>query len=137
MKQTDVQTRWQDMDALGHVNNAVVLNYLEEGRNALLAACGITPEDHAVGRFKVEFRAELDSRQGLVTVECGVKRLGRSSLATVERILTPQGDCAVEAEVGIVLWDPLTRRPRAITDKERAALDAYSVAGREHAVAED
>lgn len=35
-----VQVRWQDLDGLGHVNHAVVLTYLEEGRDAFLEACG-------------------------------------------------------------------------------------------------
>jgi len=125
MKRTEVQTRWQDMDALGHVNNAVVLNYLEEGRNVLLRDCGIDPKDYVVGRCSVVFQAELDSGRRFVTVECQVKRLGRSSLTTLERIQTEDEGCAVEAEIGIVLWDPRTRRPRPISDEERTALELH------------
>ena len=29
-----VDVRWRDVDALGHVNHAVFLTYLEEGRDA-------------------------------------------------------------------------------------------------------
>ena len=30
--QYELQTRWKDMDAYGHVNNAVVLTYIEDAR---------------------------------------------------------------------------------------------------------
>ncbi len=136
MKRTEVQTRWQDMDALGHVNNAVILNYLEEGRNALLADCGIDPEDYVVGRCSVVFRAELDSGIDFVTVECQVKRLGRSSLATTERILTGDEECAVEAEFGIVLWDPRTRRPRPISSEEHTTLEVHLTGGDQDAMSD-
>ena len=32
-----VSLRWRDVDALGHVNHAVFLTYLEEGRDAFYA----------------------------------------------------------------------------------------------------
>ena len=33
--QADIQVRFKDIDAMGHVNNAVVFTYFEEGRKAL------------------------------------------------------------------------------------------------------
>jgi len=32
----DMKTRWKDMDALGHINNATFLTYLESGRIELV-----------------------------------------------------------------------------------------------------
>jgi acyl-CoA thioesterase FadM len=57
-----------------------------------------------------------------VTVECGVHNLGDSSLTTRERILDDRGDVVVEAEFGLVLWDPEQRGSRPISDRERASL---------------
>ena len=31
-----IPIRWRDMDAYGHVNNAVFLNYLEEARDEMV-----------------------------------------------------------------------------------------------------
>ena len=72
-----VQMRWQDIDGLGHVNHAVVLTYLEEGRDAFLAEHGISRDSYVVGRCSVEYLAEIHGDQDTVTVECGVQKLGK------------------------------------------------------------
>ena len=118
-----VQMRWRDLDALGHVNHTVVLTYLEEGRDAWLAEHGIRREEYVVGRCSVNFRREIDPAWKTVTVHCDVRELGRSSLVTSERILDGSGDVVVEGEFGLVLWDPEQRGSRPISDEERASLE--------------
>lgn len=117
-----VQMRWRDLDGLGHVNHTVVLTYLEEGRDAFLKEHGIRRDEYVVGRCSVRFRDEIDPAFETVTVECAVRELGRSSVTTVERILDHAGEVLVEAEFGLVLWDPAQRASRPITDQERASL---------------
>lgn len=117
-----VQMRWRDLDGLGHVNHTVVLTYLEEGRDAWLAEHGIRREEYVVGRCSVNFRREIDPAWKVVTVQCDVRELGRSSLVTSERILDDSGDVVVEAEFGLVLWDPEQRGSRPISDEERESL---------------
>ncbi len=117
-----VQTRWEDLDALGHVGHTAVLVLLEQGRDAFLGAHGIRPDQYVVGRCSVEFNREIDPQQKTVTVECGVNELGTSSVTTAERILDPDGEAAVEAQFAIVLWDPDARSSRPISDAERKSL---------------
>ena len=118
----EVQMRWRDLDGLGHVNHTVVLTYLEEGRDAWLAGHGIRRDEYVVGRCSVNFRREIDPAWKVVTVQCDVRELGRSSLVTSERLLDDSGDVVVEAEFGLVLWDPQQRGSRPISDEERASL---------------
>jgi acyl-CoA thioester hydrolase len=119
-----VQMRWRDLDGLGHVNHTVVLTYLEEGRDAFLRSHGIRPDEYVVGRCSVTFRRELDPAHKAVTVQCAVTDLGNSSVTTIERILDNDGEIAIEAEFSLVLWDPVGRASRPITDAERASLSA-------------
>jgi acyl-CoA thioester hydrolase len=118
-----VQVRWRDLDALGHVNHTVVLTYLEEGRDAWLEQHGIRRDEYVVGRCSVNFLREIDSDYKSVTVECGVLELGRSSLTTSERILDDSGRVVVDAEFGLVLWDAEQRGSRPISETERASLE--------------
>ena len=117
-----VQMRWRDLDGLGHVNHMVVLTYLEEGRDVFLKQHGIRRDEYVVGRCSVNFRDEIDPAFEAVTVQCTVRELGRSSVTTSERILDHTGQVVVDAEFGIVLWDPAQRVSRPITDSERASL---------------
>jgi len=117
-----VQVRWRDLDGLGHVNNNVVLTYLEEGRDAFLEKRGIGRVEYVVGRCAIEFLTEIDPGQKWITAECAVSAVGRSSITTSERLLDDAGTVLVEATIGIVLWDSQRRGSRPITDAERAAL---------------
>lgn len=117
-----VQMRWRDLDGLGHVNHVVALTYLEEGRDAFLADHGIGRDEYVVGRCEVSYRGEIDPAFGWVTVECEVRDLGTKSVTTAERIRGDDGRIVVEAEFGLVLWDPDRRGSREISNEERASL---------------
>lgn len=117
-----VQTRWQDIDGLGHVNHTVALTYLEEGRDAWLAERGIPRDEYVVGHCSVRYLGEIDPGSETVTVQCGLRELGRSSVTTTEQILDRAGKVVVEAEFALVMWDPQRRGSRRITDEERVSL---------------
>ena len=123
-----VQMRWRDLDGLGHVNHPVVLTYLEEGRDAFLKARGIARDEYVVGRCSISFNGEIDPAFESVTVQCAVEELGTKSVRTRERILDRSGAAVVEAEFGLVLWNPAKRVSREITDAERASLSAGEAA---------
>ena len=117
-----VDVRWRDTDALGHVNHAVFLTYLEEGRDAFLAeALGREP-DYVVARLEIDLRAEVRHPQRRVLVRIEVERLGTTSLTTRETILTPAGEMAAQARVVTVRWDRQRRAPMPFTGAERARL---------------
>lgn len=119
-----VQMRWQDIDGLGHVNHAAVLNYFEEGRDAFLDHCGVGPADYVVGRCEVTFLKEIKLESRMVSVGCAVSNVGNSSFQTREEIFNDEGELVVEASFGLVMWDREASGPRPITNDERAALTA-------------
>ena len=122
-----VTVRWRDTDALGHVNHAVFLTYLEEGRDAFLAATLGRDPMYVVARIEVDFRAEVrladDIAARYVTVRLQVERLGTTSVTTRETILTPPGEIAAEARVVTVQWDPDRRTAIPFSADSRARLE--------------
>ena len=119
-----VPVRWRDTDAQGHVNHAVFLTYLEEGRDAFYAqAIGAEPS-YVVVRIEVDLRAEVRHLDQHVTVRIQAERLGTTSLTTRETILTPSGEVAAEARVVSVRWDPGQHQPIPFSDVERTRLSA-------------
>jgi acyl-CoA thioester hydrolase len=120
-----VSLRWRDVDALGHVNHAVFLTYLEEGRDAFyVEALGRDP-DYVVARVEIDFRAEVRYPDRQLRVRIEVERVGTTSLTTREAVLTPAGATATEARVVTVLWDSSARKPMAFTAGEHARLAAH------------
>jgi len=124
-----VRVRWRDTDALGHVNHAVFLTYLEEGRDAFYVQALGTDPSYVVVRLEVDLRAEVRYPDQQVTVRIQAERLGTTSLTTRESILTSSGEVAAEARVVTVRWDATTRQPIPFNDTERARL-AAGMAGR-------
>lgn len=113
--------RWQDIDGLGHVNHAAVLNYFEEGRDAFLEHCGVGPAEYVVGRCSVTFLREIKLDSKVVSVGCEVTGIGNTSFQTREEIFNDRGEKVAEADFGLVMWDSETSGPRPITDRERTA----------------
>lgn len=117
-----VHVRWRDVDALGHVNHAVFLTYLEEGRDAFFTrALGGDPM-YVVVRIEIDLRAEVRLAERRVTVAIEVERLGTTSLTTREKLLIPSREVAAEARVVSVRWDPDHRMPIPFSAAERTRL---------------
>jgi len=121
----EVSVRWRDVDGLGHVNHAVFLTYLEEGRDAFyVQALGRDPH-YVVARVEIDMRAEIRYTDRRLQVRIEVERVGTTSLTTRETILTPAGASAADARVVTVLWDAGAREPKAFAADERTRLAAY------------
>ena len=118
-----VTVRWRDFDALGHVNNAVFLTFLETGRDRFFhSLVGDTFLDLVLVRLEIDFRAEIPMGTEEVLVTCQATDIGRSSMRTTEQILLPGGDVAAVSQTVIVARDEKTRSSRPWTDEERAIL---------------
>jgi len=71
-----VPVRWRDTDAQGHVNHAVFLTYLEEGRDAFFEHVIGADPSYVVARVEVDLRAEVRHPDRHVTVRVQPERLG-------------------------------------------------------------
>lgn len=119
-----VDVRWRDTDALGHVNHAVFLTYLEEGRDAFFSQTIGSDPIYVVARLEVDLRAEVRHPDRRVTVRIEVERLGTTSLTTRETVLTSSKDVAAQGRVVTVRWDPGHRKPIPFSEAERTRLAA-------------
>jgi acyl-CoA thioester hydrolase len=125
-----IPIRWRDVDAYGHVNNAVFLTYLEEARDRLVESLfGDRGWDFVIARVAIDFRSELRQRDREVVVRSDVTGFGTSSVRTAERVLAGDGRLSAEAESVVVARDPETGRARPLTDGEKAILQGAIEAG--------
>mgnify|MGYP000002787125 CR=1 FL=1 len=125
--ETVVPLRWRDMDAYGHVNHAVYLTYLEQGRDAALMRVlrdALGEAGYVVARVEIDYRRELRLEDGPVVVSCRFATIGGSSARTRESIVTRDGVLAAEAQAVIVSFDRDTRRGQPWTAGQRAAFAA-------------
>lgn len=119
-----VPVRWRDMDPLGHVNNAVYLNFLEEARDGLLReALGEGWFDTVSARIEIDFRHEIRLGTEHISVTSRLEGFGRSSLRSRETIRLPDGTIAAEAVTVTVTRDADARGSRPLTSSEREHLE--------------
>jgi len=121
-----IEIRWRDQDAYGHVNNAVYLTYLEEVRDEWLErALGDAGDawGYVTARVAIDFRRELTQDDDAIVARLWLTRIGTSSVTTREEIVTAGGELAAEAEAVLVARDTETGRSRPLSDVERAALE--------------
>ena len=105
MHEERIRIRWRDLDAYGHVNNAVYLNYLEEARDAVVQKVlgPVTNTwDFVLARVAIDYRAELTQDDGEVLVRCRLHTIGRASLRTREEVAKLDGTLSAEAESVVV-----------------------------------
>jgi len=125
-----IEIRWRDLDALRHVNNAVYATYLEEARDEWFVRAlgpGGNFWDYVLARVAIDFRRELTQDDEALVVRTRLVRIGTSSLAFREEIVSLAGWVAAEAESVVVARDRDTGRSRPFTDAERADLSAVLV----------
>jgi acyl-CoA thioester hydrolase len=121
-----IEIRWRDQDAYGHVNNAVYLTYLEEVRDEWLERTLGDSGDawgYVTARVAIDFRRELTQDDEAIVARLWLTRIGTSSVTTREEIVTVGGELAAEAEAVLVARDTETGRSRPLSDAERAALE--------------
>ena len=121
-----VALRWGDMDALGHLNQAVYHELLEEARIAMMQALA-TPAGGAfvLARVELNYRREIPLTFRHVEVTMEVLEVGRSSITAAQRIVRADGELAADGVSVLVAWDVQQRRSRPLSDSERAALEEF------------
>lgn len=122
------QLRWRDMDLLGHLNQSVYHELLEEGRVALITELirrvggDHVPGGYVLAHVDLDYHAEVRKDHGEVEVRVRLARVGTSSLHLEHEIRLPDGRLAAAGTSVLVAWDPASRGKRDLTGAERAAL---------------
>jgi acyl-CoA thioester hydrolase len=121
---TTLQVRFRDIDAFGHVNNAVFFSYVEFARIRYLLDV-LQPERPFDELPLILARVELDFRSPItfgeeVVVETRLERIGRTSLDMVHR-MTAGFDSRLVGDVQTVLvtYDYERSRPIPVPDDWR------------------
>ena len=117
-----VPIRWRDLDMLGHVNQSVYHEILEEGRGALFSTFEEDAFPFVLVHVEIDYRNEARRDHGYVEVVSRVGRVGSKSVTIEERVELPDGTIAAEGSSVLVAWDPSTRESRELSAGERSAL---------------
>jgi len=126
-----VEVRFRDLDALGHVNNAVFLTYLESARIAywleLSGRSGLDGLDMILARVEIDYRAQAGYREQL-DVGVRVAAVGRSSVTMELKVVARAPERLIaESRNVMVFFDYAANRSRPLPDDLRRKLLAERV----------
>jgi|AntDeeMetageno51_2_1112566.scaffolds.fasta_scaffold00116_18 acyl-CoA thioester hydrolase len=120
---TPVQVRFRDIDAFGHVNNAVHVSYIEAARVAYfeqVLGVDLGSVGTAVASLSVDYRQPIELDDELV-VETTVPEIGTTSL-TLDHELRVDGTVAATATVVLVQYDYEADEPVPIPESWRSTI---------------
>jgi len=122
--------RWDDLDAMGHVNNAKYLTYAQEARFlwATEEFSGAMREtsliEMVVARAEIDFVEPIYEGGRFVDVEITIGKIGNSSFNMLFTI-GDKGKIFAKVITVQVAVSPETMKSRPLTDKEREFLTKY------------
>jgi acyl-CoA thioester hydrolase len=133
-----VLVRLADTDAMGHVNNANYLTYVEIARvayyeqvtgNALPIGVHGAEEGMILAEIRMTYRSPAFYGETLV-VETRVDRIGRTSFGMVHRITAPESRygparLVAVADSTLVSYDYTDECPIPVPDEWRAAMGSF------------
>jgi len=133
--QTPIAVRFKDIDAMGHVNNAVFTTYLEEARAAfcreVLGIRTLEAFDFLVARIEINYRRPLRYGEPLAA-SVRVAGVGATSFTLEYRLTVPAGGGTEVVAEGLsvqVFFDYARGAKKAVPEDFREKLRGYLAPG--------
>jgi acyl-CoA thioester hydrolase len=128
---TPVQVRFRDIDAFGHVNNAVVSSYVEQARitylRDVLGLNPVGPTDRMpliLAMIRVDYLSPI-FLEDRIDVGSRVDWVGRTSMGMSHHLAEEGGRDLARSSSVLVAYDYEQARPMPVPDHWRAALQAH------------
>lgn len=121
MHTTPIQIRFNDVDQMGHVNNAVIMEYFDLGKEAFFAERGLPPEEGdftvMIVHYDVDFKRQIHYHDK-IRVETSIERFGTKSLTVLQRVVNSEsGTVCVECRTVMAGYRRSTSSSEVIPDE--------------------
>ncbi len=125
----EVPVRFSDTDALGHVNNAVYLSYLESARvdylKKVLGRSRVEDFGVIIARVEIDYKSPAYHQETMI-VGCRVVEVGGSSMRMGYRVEDKAtGRLVALAQTVMVAYDYALGRPRRVPEEWRRKMEEF------------
>ncbi|MDR2896535.1 MAG: acyl-CoA thioesterase [Propionibacteriaceae bacterium] len=135
-KISSMKVRWADLDAYGHVNNAMIFDYVQEGRITFTAAPLRGMDDSPapdylwlLARQDAWYDAPIVFRKNPYIVRTGVSHIGRTSVAFCSQVDDPVNRTVCARAAAVAVFADGTGHPTPLTPEIRSGLEQFRLAG--------
>lgn len=130
-----IVVRYGDMDALGHVNNAKYLTYIEQARITYVRDLGLwdgkaNQYGIIMARAVVDYKSPVTMDDGEAVVFSRVIRVGNKSFEMEHRVMVERGGQPVVAATATIVgvaFDYLANATIPVPDDWREKIQSYEV----------
>jgi len=127
---TDVSVRFNDCDALGHVNNSLYFTYMEEARTPIFAICN---PDLSVGQWNLivasarcDFLRQIHYGHQMI-VMTWVSRIKTSSFTVDHLVVDGEGLVYARGQAVLIYYDYTSQKPTPLPQSIREQLAEHGV----------
>ncbi|MFG3055833.1 acyl-CoA thioesterase [Kitasatospora sp. NPDC048239] len=123
-------TRWSDVDENGHINNARLVSYVQEGiydlfcHHAEAVRESLFPSGFLIARHEIDYLEQLHHQPEPLLVRLTVEQLGRSSAHVVVNVCRDPLTY-MRARTVVVARDRESGRSRKLSQTERRFLSSF------------
>ena len=126
---TRLEVRLGDLDPFGHVNNAVIATYVEQGRVLYLRdvlGTGVDPVSmpFILARLEIDYLSQVLFSDA-VEVGSRVDWIGRTSIGMSHLLVNQDGRELARSDAVLVAFDYSIEKPMPVPDDWRATMVAY------------
>ena len=124
-----IQIRFNDVDQMGHINNAVIMEYFDLGKSAYFSAVGIPPETGeftvVIVHLEVDFLAQIRYHDN-IHITTHVEKVGNKSVTTLQQVHNSDtGTVCASCRTILSGYSRLTGASAPIPDKVRESIAAF------------
>ena len=118
----EIETRWRDLDAFGHVNNAVFATYIETARGTLFKRWSLpfdgTGQSLIVASITIDYLKQIKHPTKMIVGQ-KISRIGNSSFDIEASIFTEQNNLLsiANSKVVVVCFDFDNQKPVPVFQK--------------------
>jgi len=123
--------RWDDIDALGHVNNAKYLTYIQEARfqwsyyQFVSQGQEATLAEMVVAKAEVDFLVPIYEGGAFYNVNLWVESIGNSSFVMGYEVVGDDGVVHAKVKTVQVAYSMATKKSRPLSEIEREFLNRF------------
>ena len=125
LSKIELQVRFGDLDALGHVNNAAYLSFFELGRidffMKFLTGFHSKEVSFVVAHAEIDFRIPIyfEDRPSITTE---IERVGTTSISFIHKILRQGDEALLSSGKTVIVWVDKNGMKNAIPEKIKELL---------------
>lgn len=124
-----IQIRFNDVDQMGHINNAVIMEYFDLGKSEYFGAVGVPPEQGiftvVIVHLEVDFLSQIHYHDN-IHITTHTERIGNKSVTVLQQVInSDSGEICASCRTILSGYSRETNSSAPIPDSLRKEIERF------------